>query len=169
MADNITAMRSSDDDTTITLDARIQALPQELQDTILSFTDAFHIPDTQNPRRKRYKPPVALQLNRKLRAKFAQEYYSSVIFEGFGLFDLIIWLRSLRDHHKVLVRNLQLTLSPCHELSSSQRVGTGVSGTLKDCFGKMLSNVKFVLAYPGKGSAKQTLFMFDMNGQRLLE
>ncbi|CZT20945.1 uncharacterized protein RCC_06806 [Ramularia collo-cygni] len=55
---------------------RVQTLPQELQDSILecvitekpSEDGVIYIDET-------YKPPLALQLNRKMRAAFALEYY----------------------------------------------------------------------------------------------
>lgn len=61
------------------LDSRIQALPQELQDTILCFTSGFQI-SANVAIEKSYQPPVALQLNRKLRAKFNKEYYGGASF-----------------------------------------------------------------------------------------
>lgn len=135
------------------LDARIQALPQELQDTILWFTDGFEIPaivpitkvedrhsHSHGPgstlRRfsskfysKHHKPPVALQLNRSLRAKFAQEYYSSVTFEchtgclkdlggsrhwqyspdGDGGVYFLSWIKSLSKTHRSINGHIQLT------------------------------------------------------------
>lgn len=58
------------------LSRRIQALPQELQDIILDFVlsvppnddGVVYISDA-------YKPPTGLQLNRKIRARFAKAYY----------------------------------------------------------------------------------------------
>lgn len=62
------------------LDLKIQSLPQELQDAVLeSLQDvqllASVLVDAS------YKPPVALQLNSKMRAEFAKKYYGSTVFE----------------------------------------------------------------------------------------
>ena len=65
-----------------TIKARIQALPQELQDTIFELVVALpssddnivHITAT-------YKPPLALQINQKLRADSATTYYSQSTFQ----------------------------------------------------------------------------------------
>ena len=53
---------------------RVQALPQELQDMIFGYAT---IPSTSNTDLlpQQYRPPSALQINRKTRGKFASEYY----------------------------------------------------------------------------------------------
>ncbi|CZT21058.1 uncharacterized protein RCC_06919 [Ramularia collo-cygni] len=120
------------------LNDRIQALPLELQDIILWFTDAFQIPDTpvsitefspvftdryQNI--PTYAPPIAFQLNRKLRAQFATKYYSTVTFELVtkdhadlltprpfrkpAMHYLSRWLKSLSKSHLDLIKSLQFT------------------------------------------------------------
>jgi hypothetical protein len=102
------------------LDSRIQALPQELQDAILEHTDAFHILPTTCVTQQ-YKPPVALQLNRKLRAKFVAEYYSATIFEyqfpptGDELMadrgeTLALWLSKLWESHRGAFPGFQVRL-----------------------------------------------------------
>ncbi|CZT21060.1 uncharacterized protein RCC_06921 [Ramularia collo-cygni] len=123
------------------LDSRIQALPQELQDTILSFTDAFDIPTVVKINEyddERYcltgtlhfadfKPPIGLQLNRQLRAKFAKRYFSSVTFECAavrltdsldlegepyaplsGLHHLSKWVESLDETHRSTIGTLRV-------------------------------------------------------------
>lgn len=76
------------------LDSRIQDLPQELQEMIMWFTDGFDVPtvvsitkavhkpcdDYKYQIEPSYKPPIALQLNRKLRYQFAEKYYRNTMF-----------------------------------------------------------------------------------------
>jgi hypothetical protein len=86
------------------LDSHIQGLPQELQDTILEFTDAFHVPAYVHIDWS-YKPPVALQLNQKWRARFAKTYYSdTTTFAGrlWGHHPRM-WLSSLENEHSNMV------------------------------------------------------------------
>lgn len=64
------------------LSRRIQALPQELQDAILDFTISMDIPGNDAIHiTKKYKPPLGLQLVRKIRDRFAKQYYSGAIFQ----------------------------------------------------------------------------------------
>lgn len=128
-------------------DKRIQDLPQELQDKILESTLASQIPTSitinricdfssefkrtscqlLNPFTKSYTPPIALQINRKLRAEFAREYYSSTVFEcltedtygitrmnwkpylGPGTYQFTRWLASLPSTHLNYIGTLQLS------------------------------------------------------------
>lgn len=97
------------------LDARIKDPPKELQDTILNFTDAFHIPATVLIDES-FKPPIALQLNRKLRAKFAKDYYVHGIFTGkltagtllYPYFH--IWMRRLDKTYLSAIRTAHITV-----------------------------------------------------------
>lgn len=145
--------RDSTTDTEI--NAGILALPQELQDHILWSTDAFHMPAVVKiseaydvpryenadgvPMRRRYKnihhmPPIALQLNHGIRNKFAQQYYSTVMFECItgdsgdisrihdfpvpdseeGTCYLIAWLCSLSDEHKRMIKNIRIVAEEDH-------------------------------------------------------
>lgn len=119
------------------LDKKIQALPQELQDLILDFKIAVNPNDegvilvTED-----YKPPVGLQLNRKIRASFAAKYYSGAIFQlaylPFGsASDKMFWnpyvngcqcrpwafeslshfYNTLDSSHSTLIRNIRLEKS----------------------------------------------------------
>lgn len=128
------------------LDNRIQALPQELQDMIIWSTEGFHIPvavsintylgeavyedkdhhyvaycEFEND----YKPPLALRLNRKIRAQFANKYFSTILFDYIiedhmelrlkptrknpPAYYLSHWLQSLSPEHKNMIRSLQVT------------------------------------------------------------
>lgn len=121
------------------LSARIQALPEELQHIILWFTDGFQIPavvrivtprkiwpDGHNLSRLNqcYKPPVALQIDAKIRKAFARAYYSTTIFDfvvkclwNFGpshdqyLAERLVstWFGSLNKAHRSMIRCLQVT------------------------------------------------------------
>lgn len=128
VTNEITATTGNNIETTNELDSRIQSLAQELQDTILSFTDGFHIPATVAIAES-YRPPVALQLNRKLRAKFAKEYYGGATFVAIvnskeelhhffrggnhmrgGNHDYHKWLRSLGAASLESMRNIEVQL-----------------------------------------------------------
>lgn len=63
------------------LSARIQALPQELQDEILEYALYFQAGGGKVVRiDKDYKPPLGLQISWQTRAKFANAYHSNTIF-----------------------------------------------------------------------------------------
>lgn len=130
-----------------TLDSNIQALPQELQDAILDMSDIFGFPATVSICND-YKPPIALQLSHRTRAKFAPEYYRNTVFEyEFGGRDFLtsrfpypitkpvrtwhnalLWLRSLRTEHQrmittyELIHREQLSLPACCSISTYSEV-----------------------------------------------
>lgn len=231
----------------VALSARIQALPQELQDVILWSLDGFGIPsivhitkaypvpytgpiytqkrftdDSELPieghltifrnsfgkfavhrrninlYRKCYTPPLALQLDRKLRKQFARKYYSSAIFECVtGRLDDLLWhrrgpisgqmlgkhqeasrhflswLRSLSNTHRAMIRNLQI--SGVDERADYDHVrGQEIITDAKLMHESLLST--------GSGYLNQTRFIFcyksleeermrkfDVNGDHLLD
>lgn len=96
----------------------IQSLCQELQDMILSFM--CPVPATVHIT-KDFKPPIALQQNRKLRAKFAQDYYGTSVFKSEVRHLLFLsparksesllltdYFRSLSKTHKDMMESLQV-------------------------------------------------------------
>lgn len=111
------------------LDGNIQALPQELQDLILEFLEEIQTPD-RIILTTHYKPPSALQLNRKRRAEFAKKYYSTTVFEFLTCEPLsgaepylsvlvpqtgqwhfsLIWLRNVDVGHRTILRALCISL-----------------------------------------------------------
>ncbi|CZT23452.1 uncharacterized protein RCC_09166 [Ramularia collo-cygni] len=120
------------------LDARIQNLPQELQDMILGFTEAFETPATI-AFTKDYKPPLGLQLNRTMRAEFAKRYYETVVFE-MSIFSssptylqqleaFKRWLSVLTSSHQKAQQTVRVTLrDPQH--SSWKNVGRSIYNSL---------------------------------------
>jgi hypothetical protein len=118
-------------------DENVAKLPQEIQDMILDLVLVAARPrqchptvprerrpfirdfGTPNPRakaiyinHKSYKPPLELQLNRKMRATFAKAYYGENTFffmvregrEG----DLRMWLLSLTPKHRGMIKNIKV-------------------------------------------------------------
>ncbi|CZT21056.1 uncharacterized protein RCC_06917 [Ramularia collo-cygni] len=95
----------------------IQGLAQELQDMIFAYlyeAPAF-VTITRN-----YQPPVALQLSRKIREQFAEDYYSTKTFEFKFIseaesdqyeskFLLARWVMHLEVSHREKIKNVQLT------------------------------------------------------------
>lgn len=188
----------------ISLGTRIQALPQELQDLVISFTDVFHIPikvtinQFDADRRKevaswrkrsysaRYQPPVALQLNRKLRAKFAQDYYSNVMFECLtesfndtigpcsrriaqtGLDHLAFWFASLEDKHKSMIRHFQIFAEERRSYHGSNIVsfGSTMMQVLHWCIEGPLTQMELVLRCNADDVAHREL-LYDTKGKRL--
>lgn len=53
----------------------LQTLPQELYDMIFDLTLAYDFNAGPRILERKYKPPVQLQINRKIRAEFAEKYY----------------------------------------------------------------------------------------------
>jgi hypothetical protein len=96
------------------LDARIQALAQELQDEIFSFA-FLQIPISVFID-KDYKPPMALQLNRKLRARFAKAYYANVMFMCKGhkyeryKHYMAAWASQLEKQHRDAIQKIHYTI-----------------------------------------------------------
>lgn len=104
------------------LDAHIQALPQELQDAILDSTGIFEIPAVVSIT-KDYKPPVALQLSHKIRAQFAETYYTNAAFSsqpGSGdssyLQYHLGWMTALSTEHLQAIRVLRFTMIAIPEI-----------------------------------------------------
>lgn len=114
------------------LNMHIQALPQELQDAILALTVAVEPAEDGiiyiDPA---YKPPIGLQLNRKIRATFAPVYYGDSIFlytsyldsrpqgrvcklhvlpsrSGASVRSLKFWLESLESVHRAFISTIRL-------------------------------------------------------------
>lgn len=111
------------------LDYKIQGLAQELQDMILNYHQDMQLPGTVLISES-YKPPVALQLNQKLRAEFAAKYYVETIFESAAAYNndensmldyagvsksvpksfFHKWLFSLRKSHLSIVGTVKFTV-----------------------------------------------------------
>lgn len=112
-----------------TFEARIQALPQELQDTIFeqvvalpsSNDNIVHITST-------YKPPLALQVNKKLRNDLARTYYTDSTFQVSHKENLNVgkkhynertswdilcfyWLEQLNSAHRHLINKIRLEVN----------------------------------------------------------
>lgn len=88
-----------------TLDERIQALAQELQDIIFDYTVAI---DTEVVTiDKDWKAPWQLQINRATRAKFSKVYYSHTRFnvntDCNSVFTMDQWLDMLEDNHRAVI------------------------------------------------------------------
>lgn len=116
--------KSSQIQTSAQLDSHIQALPQELQDATISLTDIFHVDTTASVHiDTSYKPPVALQLNRKLRTTYAARYYSTTTFVSNcrlptstgvlhkqqlenAIREISTWLSSLSEAHQRMMRHM---------------------------------------------------------------
>lgn len=103
--------------------SRIQLLCQELQDMILS---SLCEPPARITMTEDYAPPFFLQLNRKLRATYAQQYYSNTSFEWMfetypKMHDFLWdgkrnrmhyftrWARNLRKEHRDMVSNVLIS------------------------------------------------------------
>lgn len=69
-----------------TLDNRVQALPQELQDSILDLTIGIHDSFCTMAIDGKYKSPLGLQISRATRAKFANHYYGGGYIFHTGVF-----------------------------------------------------------------------------------
>lgn len=115
------------------LAAKIQDLPQELKDKIFTLYRGAQIPTTIFID-KSYKPPVMLQLDRKLRASFSAQYYGNRLIE---VRDPILfeypppgrlsgrirvpvferWVRLLTDTHLAMLGTLMFSAPPafCRE------------------------------------------------------
>lgn len=124
---------------TMTIDERIQDLPQELQDTILNFILHDPLPSectleaspnlilrTADPnalassvavtrlvygekQKGRYLPPLGLQLNRDTRAKFAPIYYANRTFVADKRYQLLFWLESLTPEHRSMISTVVIS------------------------------------------------------------
>lgn len=92
---------------TPTLEQRIQALPQELQDNILDFT-LLDPPSVVRIKAWYQKPPWQLSVNRRTRALVARHYYSFSTFQlGYGYrWERPItraWLKSLSEQYRRVI------------------------------------------------------------------
>lgn len=98
-----------------TLDDRIAALPQELQDIILEFTldSLLDVPSSGIVTITLWqKPPVSLQISRALWTKFATRYYGGRTFK----------VHSLRDTRCSIYHDLT---EPRQQKSSASCASTG--------------------------------------------
>ncbi|KJX92527.1 hypothetical protein TI39_contig5842g00023 [Zymoseptoria brevis] len=85
----------------------IQALPQELQDMVFDWTMRATIDTPDSAHGKvvtidaDYKPPLALQINRKQRDISASEYYANTVFfiKGNDMHKCVNWLVTLASQH----------------------------------------------------------------------
>lgn len=126
------------------LNEKIQALPQELQDAMLGFTISVDLPDNEPIRiTKKYQPPLGLQLDRKTRDRFANQYYSGAVFQvadqsfndmfpwrgkyhetsilklyRWAFFTFIRWYETLEVSHQPLLQTVRLELGPPRNLIS---------------------------------------------------
>ncbi|KAK4613493.1 hypothetical protein CLAFUW4_09469 [Fulvia fulva] len=93
--------------TGLTLEQRVKALPQELQDLIYGFT--FEQPDpTTITIDANFRPPVNLQINKAIRKSFAALYYSKFIFCSDDIHSLQNWVVSLTSQHRAFLWDLRL-------------------------------------------------------------
>lgn len=168
------------------LNARIQALPQELQDAIRERTDAFQIPafititdpTILKPRAcgtylpiKSYKPPVALQLNRKLRAEFAKDYYSSItlIFQLKRLQEsdfvytefqnLRTWITGLSESHRMALRTVRFGIS--HFFSVHQLPETIL--WMRQCLKKLKDQMRLEYTFLPQGEKEQQMIVANLS------
>lgn len=100
------------------LDARIQGLPQELQDSILELTNVEQLPIGSVTITKAHIPPSALHLNHKIRTDFARQYYSTTTFIGEHNLHcpgdcgpIIRWMASLSAAHLKAIRMVHLPVN----------------------------------------------------------
>lgn len=88
------------------LRARVQALPQELQDMIFEGVVSHEFGKIIV--REDYKPPVALQLNHKLRSSFALEYYRTALVTHMPWARLEAFLTSLSPDHRCMIMSVHM-------------------------------------------------------------
>ncbi|SMQ53956.1 unnamed protein product [Zymoseptoria tritici ST99CH_3D7] len=97
------------------LTEHMQALPQELQDSVLKevLHASMEAPDSVNGSviaiNANYKPPLALQINRKQRGILAKGYYNNTIFlvEYPGLRRCAKWLSTLTPAHLQSIETIE--------------------------------------------------------------
>lgn len=105
----------------VSLDSKIQSLAQELQDMIFYFYEGSQLQESVDIAPESYKPPVALQLDRKSRSRFAAAYYHLAVFkidhEAFGMngrlpekYDCESWIESLSDEHTTMISTIGFTI-----------------------------------------------------------
>lgn len=99
-----------------------ELLPEKTAHLIFILT-GFEVPATIVISEK-YRPPIALQLNRKLRGKFAVQYYGDVVFERAlnsmlkssedkeHIMGMCRWLSILTDEHRKMMRAVCIKLGP---------------------------------------------------------
>ncbi|KAK4614091.1 hypothetical protein CLAFUW4_09328 [Fulvia fulva] len=92
------------------LQPRVQALPQELQDMVFEEVIRHDFNRILNKIivKDDYKPPIALQLHRKLRASFANEYYRTAVVTSLPWSRLKAFLRALPPHHRAMVNSVHM-------------------------------------------------------------
>ena len=82
------------------IEDRIQALPQELQDVILDVTIGLYDPPRTVELDAHYKSPLGLQVNRATRASFVKHYYQGGFMFHSGIRNVVedfhnLWFSSL--------------------------------------------------------------------------
>ncbi|CZT24170.1 uncharacterized protein RCC_09887 [Ramularia collo-cygni] len=97
-----------------TIEMRIQALAQELQDMIFHFAFIAPLEGLTNITiSESYKTPVALQLDRNTRTSLAKKYYNNAVFHtndfGDSIWIFKEWYSFLSRAHKLEIRNIACT------------------------------------------------------------
>lgn len=171
---------SKKEDESTTMGLKIQRLPKELQDSIIDLTSILDVP-TSVFVNDSYKPPVALQLNRRIRAKYAEKYYSTTVFEfeypnkafngfgwhGFGWHEpkpgLDKWVASLKAEHTDVITSIRAfapavstIASVCHlpKLAAEEYCAENASyGIQSSIAGGRLGHANFRITFGGDGQA----------------
>lgn len=166
---------------TYELNKRIQVLPQELQDLIFDFNiltmlppkegmsvewECYELyPTTQNNpsgfvlihgptfcREAGYTPPIALQISRKSRSKFAEMYYSNTVFyfptsRRYSLLERSLsdmgspyqlcrmWLQSLTAEHRSMIRTIKhASIEPRYLVTADKDYSSYLLGSRRESF-----------------------------------
>ncbi|KAK4613918.1 hypothetical protein CLAFUW4_09470 [Fulvia fulva] len=107
----VTDMATATTPQRLSLEQRIQALPQELQDVILDFTVAVKSPNVitlTETHGKKYKPPLCLQVNRKIRRESEQPYYLRAAVTSTNPELIQRFVASLEPHNRPRLHRLQV-------------------------------------------------------------
>ncbi|CZT20262.1 uncharacterized protein RCC_06120 [Ramularia collo-cygni] len=164
------------------LDNRIQSLCQEIQDMILETFLEAQIPCAV-VLTNGYKSPVGLQLNRKIRGKFAKKYYGRTTFEIFGIVNKYdfhpagLKIGRIDRKHLPLMRHLEATyihqekwyqnLLPGYEQFIVTLIQLELCEALEDYAGENLKHLDVVVGHMSVASDDRR--MFDSKGVFLKE
>ena len=92
-----------------TLNDRIQALPQELQDIIRDYTLDYPTTPIAIMMSYDYRPPINLQINRAIRSTFASTYYTNTTFHSSNSKLLTKFVTALSPEHRDLLESIRLS------------------------------------------------------------
>ncbi|EME78621.1 uncharacterized protein MYCFIDRAFT_78331 [Pseudocercospora fijiensis CIRAD86] len=135
-----------------TIDARIQALPQELQDMILKWTLAETMPGPETEINRFYQTPWQLQFNRTSRRDLARNYFASSKFR----FDICLcfaisetwfprWRNAQTRAHLDKITTIQVRFNPrCERLQLVVKL-LGVARVYKRLLETMVVRLKVLL------------------------